>query len=92
LLIHLLRQLDVREADRATRYLGQPRAGRSLTDMRWILDLMRSRGSLDHARKVARQFAGAALYEFTQAFGDVPDSDEKTFLQQIISYMVSRDL
>ena len=30
---------------------------------------MRSRGSLDHARKVARQFAGATLFEFTQAFG-----------------------
>jgi geranylgeranyl diphosphate synthase type II len=92
MLVHLLRQLDVREAARASRYLGQPRASRSMTDMQWILDLMRSRGSLDHARNVARQFAGASLYEFTQAFGDVPESDDKTFLYQVISFMVRRDL
>jgi len=92
MLIHLLRQLDSREAARVTAYLGQPRAGRSVGDTRWILDLMRSRGSLDHARKVARQLAGATLFEFTQAFRDVPESDEKTFLNQVISYMVSRDV
>ena len=92
MLIHLLRQLDTREAARVTAYLGQLRTARSVQDMRWILDLMRLRGSLDHARKAAKQLAGAALYEFTQAFRDVPESDEKTFLNQIISYMVSRDV
>src|SRR5262249_5746075 len=92
MLIHLLRQLDTREAARISRYLGKSRAGRSETDMRWILDLMRSRGSLDHARRVARQFAGASLYEFTQAFRDLPESDDRMFLHQVISYMVRRDL
>ena len=78
MLIHLLRQLDAREAARVATYLGQPRTARSMRDTRWILDLMRLRGSLDHARKVTRQLAGAALYEFTQAFRDVPESDEKS--------------
>jgi geranylgeranyl diphosphate synthase type II len=92
MLIHLLRQLDTGEAARVVGFLGQPRSSRSMRDSRWILDLMRTRGSLDHARTVARQLAGATLFEFTQAFRDVPDSDEKTFLEQIISYMVSRDV
>ncbi|MGJ7506624.1 polyprenyl synthetase family protein [Variovorax sp. GT1P44] len=92
MLIHLLRQLDTREARRVTTYLGQPRTNRSPQDTRWILDTMRARGSLDHARRVTKQLAGAALYEFTQAFGDLPDSDEKRFLNQVISYMVSRDV
>jgi geranylgeranyl diphosphate synthase type II len=92
MLIHVLRQLDPREADRVTAFLGQPRTARSMRDMRWILDLMRSRGSFHHARKVARQLAGATLFEFTQAFRDVPDSDEKRFLNQVISYMVTRDV
>lgn len=92
MLIHLLRQLDPREAARVTTYLGQPRGNRSLRDARWILDLMRSHGSLEHARRVARQFAGATLFEFAQAFRDVPESDEKRFLYQVISYMVSRDV
>ncbi|MDW6025075.1 polyprenyl synthetase family protein [Mesorhizobium sp. BAC0120] len=92
MLIHLLRQVDTREAARINAYLGEPRPARSAQDMRWILELMRSRGSLDHARKVTRQLAGAALYEFNRAFRDVPESDEKTFLNQVISYMVSRDV
>src|SRR5262245_37957025 len=92
MLIHLLRQLNTSETSRVTAYLGQARAARSLRETRWILDLMRSRGSLDHARKVARQLAGATLFEFTQAFRDVPESDEKSFLNQIVSYMVSRDV
>jgi hypothetical protein len=53
---------------------------------------MRSRGSIDHGRAVCRQLAGATLYEFARAFGDLPASDEKDFVQQIIRYMVSRDL
>jgi geranylgeranyl diphosphate synthase type II len=92
MLIHLLRHLDARDEARVTAFLGQPRATRSVQDARWILDSMRAQGSLDHARKVARQFAGGTLFEFTQAFRDVPDSDEKTFLHQVISYMVSRDV
>jgi geranylgeranyl diphosphate synthase, type II len=92
MLIHLLRQLDTREAARVTAYLGQPRAMRSFRDARWILDVMRTHGSLDHSRNIAKQLAGATLFEFTQAFRDIPESDDKTFLHQIISYMVSRDV
>jgi geranylgeranyl diphosphate synthase type II len=91
MLIHLLRQLDASEAARVTAYLGQPRAARSQGATRWILELMRSRGSLDHARRMARQLAGATLFEFTKAFRDVPESAEKSFLNQVISYIVSRD-
>jgi len=32
------------------------------------------------------------MFEFTQAFRDVPESEEKTFLNQVISYMISRDV
>jgi geranylgeranyl diphosphate synthase type II len=92
MLIHLLQQLDRGQAARVIGYLGQPRAARSVRDTQWILGLMRARCSLEHARKVARQLAGAALFEFTRAFSDVPDSDDKTFLLQVISYMVSRDV
>jgi geranylgeranyl diphosphate synthase type II len=92
MLIDLLRRLNDRDGARVTEYLGQPRAQRSMRDAQWILDLMRSSGSLDHARKMAKQLAGATLFEFTQAFRDVPDSEDKCFLYQVISYMVSRDL
>jgi geranylgeranyl diphosphate synthase type II len=92
MLIHLLRKLNLREAGRVASYLGKRRADRSVEETQWILELMRSRGSLNHARSVARHLAGAALFEFTKAFRAVPESDEKKFLHEVISYMVSRDM
>jgi geranylgeranyl diphosphate synthase type II len=92
MLIHLLRQAAPREVERVRAFLGQPRAGRSTKNVQWILDLMRSLGSLDYARTVSRQLAGATLFEFTQSFCGVRESEEKTFLHQVILYMVSRDL
>ena len=92
MLIHLFRHLDRADASRVKTFLGQPRLGRSNRDVQWILGLMRSHGSMEYGRTVSRHFAGATLYEFTQAFGDVPDSEEKQFLNQMIRYMVSRDV
>jgi geranylgeranyl diphosphate synthase type II len=92
MLIHLLRHATERDRPRLNTFLGLPRARRSARDVRWILGLMQSLGSMDYGRTVSKQFAGATFYEFTQAFGDLPDSEEKTFLNQIIRYMVSRDL
>lgn len=92
MLIHLFKHADREDARRLRAFLGQTRARRSRADVRWVLGLMRSYGSMDHGRTVSRHLAGATLYEFTQAFGHLPDSDEKNFLNQIICYMVSRDL
>jgi geranylgeranyl diphosphate synthase type II len=92
MLIHLLKHADDREARRLSMFLGQTRARRSTTEVAWVLDLMRSHGSLAYGRTMSRQFAGATLFEFAKAFGDVPDSEDKMFLHQIIRYMVSRDV
>jgi geranylgeranyl diphosphate synthase type II len=92
MLIHLLRHAAPAEVGRVRAFLEQPRGGRSTTDLRWIMDLMRSRGCLDYARAASRQLAGATLYEFSQAFRGVPESEDKRFLHQTILYMVNRDL
>ncbi|MGH9143133.1 MAG: polyprenyl synthetase family protein, partial [Vicinamibacterales bacterium] len=92
MLIHLLERVDRQDARRLKMFLGQTRSTRSAADVAWVLGLMQSRGSMEYGRTVARQLAGATLYEFTQAFGGLPDSEEKEFLHQIIRYMVNRDL
>jgi geranylgeranyl diphosphate synthase type II len=91
MLIHLLSHVTQGTLERVKTFLGRPRSDRRLGEMRWILDLMRSTGSLDYASAMARQLAGAALYEFTQAFHGVPDSDEKAFVHELIWYMVQRN-
>jgi geranylgeranyl diphosphate synthase type II len=92
MLIHLLRQASEKDSRHLRAFLGQTRARRSPEGVDWILDLMRSYGSLDYARAISRQLAGATLYEFTRAFGELPASDEKSFVHQIICYMVRRDI
>ncbi len=92
MLLHLFKKLPGRGYEAAKGVLSEPRLQRLPGEMRWVLGLMRSCGSLDYGRTVSRQLAGAALYEFTQAFGDQPASDEKAFLSQIIRFMVSREL
>jgi geranylgeranyl diphosphate synthase type II len=92
MLIHLFNHANQKDSRRLRAFLGQTRPRRSLEDVQWVLGLMQSYGSMNYSRTVSRHLAGATLYEFTQAFGDLPASDEKNFLNQIIRYMVSRDL
>jgi geranylgeranyl diphosphate synthase type II len=92
MLIHLLRHANEADARRLKRFLAQSRVARARSDANWILDRMKSMGSVDHGRTISRYFAGATLYEFGRVFGDVPDSEEKQFLNEVIHYMVGRDL
>ncbi len=92
MLIHLLNRLNKKESARIMDYLNRPRLQRTVTETGWIIELMHAKGSLKHARDMSRQLAGAAIYEFRRAFQDVPDSPEKTFLDQVVSYMVDRDV
>jgi geranylgeranyl diphosphate synthase type II len=49
-------------------------------------------GSIEFARSSARQLAGAALREFFVAYGELPKSDDKQFIQEILMYMIERDI
>jgi geranylgeranyl diphosphate synthase type II len=90
--IHLFEHVGDKERSRLEAFFAQPRAERARKDADWILDLMRSRGSLDYARRISSQLAGAALFEFARAFGDRPASPDTAFIRQLIDYVVRRDL
>jgi geranylgeranyl diphosphate synthase, type II len=92
MLLHLLRAGSPADTMRLRGFLSQPRAKRGAKDVEWAIERMHRYGSIGYARSVARHFAGATLYEFSQAYGAVPDSAHKRFLRDIILYMVSRDL
>lgn len=91
MLIHLLRSLHADDKQRLMDFLGRPRLHRQQREVEWILQKMKSLGSLDYGRTASRHFAGAALFEFEQAFADAPDSEHKTFIHRIIRYMIGRD-
>ena len=91
MLIHLFRHCGPRDRRRLEHYLGQPRQKRAVTDTAWLYKLMVRHGSIEYARRAARQLAGAALLEGLAAFRGVPDSDDKRFILEMILYVVNRD-
>ncbi|HZD33409.1 MAG TPA: polyprenyl synthetase family protein, partial [Candidatus Angelobacter sp.] len=91
MLIHLQQQCTEREAARLQRFLGRQRAERTAEEVHWVYELMLRHGSIDFARRAARQLAGAALLEALAAFRGLPDTAEKQFILEMILYVVNRD-
>jgi geranylgeranyl diphosphate synthase, type II len=91
MLVHLLQHCTPKERRELKRFLAQPRAARAKTDVARLYGLMRHYGSIEFARRAARQLAGAALLEALTAFRHAPDSDAKRFILEMILYVVGRD-
>ena len=91
-LIHTLNHSTIREKKRLQSFLSVPRCDRSPADVLWVYEIMGKYKSIEYARKNARQLAGAALKEYVVAYGDLPDTPEKRFVGEIVSYMIERDL
>ena len=91
LLIHLMENLDLRERGRLMQILGLSRELREPEQVCWIVERMRRCGSIDFANEYACALAGAALWEFENTFGELPESENKQFLRNLIWYMVERD-
>src|SRR5262249_44537120 len=90
-LIHLLRQAAPPERQRITALLGQPRAARRPEDVRWLKSRMEHHGSLDYALAVAGGLAGAARSEGARIYGGLPDSRDRRFVAELITWALLRD-
>ena len=91
MLIHLMKHCTARERARLRRFLGQSRQERNAAEVGWVFQRMGRYGSIDYARRAARQLAGAALLEGLAAFRGLPDSPDKRFVLEMILYVVDRD-
>jgi geranylgeranyl diphosphate synthase, type II len=91
MLIHLMERATAAERSRLRSMLGRPREARSDCDVRWVLDRMAEYGSIDYARQVAHGLAGAARYEFTQLYGQLPDSRDKRFIEALPTWVIERN-
>ncbi|HLP16619.1 MAG TPA: polyprenyl synthetase family protein [Bacteroidota bacterium] len=92
MMIHLLNHCTPQEKDRLRVYLCKQRKERTAEEVAWVFELMGVYQSIEYARSSSRQLAGAALREFFVAFGSAPDSADKRFIQDIVLYMIERDL
>lgn len=91
-LLHLLRTLPPARRRSVLRYLAKPRRRRTQAETALILSEMEDFGSIAHARQTARFLAGAALEEFDQVYGQLPQSGHRDFLRDLVVFMIERDL
>ncbi len=92
MLIHLFNNCTEEEKAYLSNFLSQKREDRSEKDVKTIYRLMAKYGSIEYAKSSARQLAGAALREFFVAYRDAYQTPETEFIQNIILYMIERDL
>ena len=80
------------EQERLRVFLSRPRIKRSAADVAWVHRRMDKYGSIEYAKESAHDLALAALDEFSVAYADAIDSREKQFIEEIVLYMIERDL
>jgi geranylgeranyl diphosphate synthase type II len=90
MLIHLLAAATAAERERLTAFLSSPRAERAGEPVRWVVERMKHYGSIDYAQEVANGLAGAALHEFSTLFDALPDSRDKRFLADLVTWVLER--
>jgi geranylgeranyl diphosphate synthase type II len=91
MLIHLMSKATPPERDRLCSMLGLARAQRTDDDVSWVREQMDAYGCIDYARQVSQGLAGAAQYEFTRLYGDLPDSRDKRFLEALPAWVIERN-
>lgn len=90
MLIHARQTCSARERDMVDEFLGLRRRDRTDEQVRWLSDLLERQGSVAYARKVAGALAGAALHEFSLAYGHLPPSRDKDFIAGLVPWVFER--
>lgn len=91
ILIHLLSSCDAVERRRLEAFLSKPRSQRLPREVTWLTALMRERGSIDHARAAAKDFADAARSELEVAYRDATPGPDLDFIRSLVGEVAARE-
>ncbi|MES1245493.1 MAG: polyprenyl synthetase family protein [Acidobacteriota bacterium] len=90
MLIHLLSNATAQEHERISAFLASPREARVGEPVRWMVERMKHYGSIDYAQEIANGLAGAAFHEFSRLFDALPDTRDKRFLAELVTWVLER--
>lgn len=91
MLIRLFREFPPADRDRLTTIMLANRTERTAEDVAWIRAQMDRHGCIDYARRHAHWLAGVALHEYSVAFSHLPDSRDKRFIEEMVTWVVERN-
>jgi geranylgeranyl diphosphate synthase, type II len=91
MLIRLFRESAPAERDRLAAILREGRDQRTAHDVAWMRAQMDRYGCIEYARRYAHRLAGAALHEYSPAFSGLPESRDKRFLEEMVTWVIGRN-
>jgi geranylgeranyl diphosphate synthase type II len=91
MLIRLFHLSSSAERDRLAAILRDGRRARTAGDVAWIRVQMDRYGCIEYARRYAHRLVGAALHEYSRAFSRIPESRDKRFIEQMVTWVVERN-
>jgi geranylgeranyl diphosphate synthase, type II len=90
MLLHFVRTAPEPLRTRALRVLETDRAAKRAEDIAWLLEAMVEAGSLEHGRRVAREYCERALEADVRALERAEDNDDRRFLREMLKYVIER--
>lgn len=90
MLIRLFNEANSTEKLRLNSIMAKSRRDRTARDVVWIRELMDRYDCIEYARKFAHGMAGAAAHEFSNIYGDVPESRDKRFIEGLVTWIFER--
>jgi geranylgeranyl diphosphate synthase type II len=92
MVVHLLHNAPQVEARHVLAIYGKPREQKSADEIAFVLDAMHRHGSIDFARGLAHRLTISAARSFDERFNWMPASPYRRFLEEMIDYMIQRQL
>jgi geranylgeranyl diphosphate synthase type II len=71
---------------------AKPRADKTAADIALVLEAMRDAGSIDYARDIAQRLTMSAKRLFDERFRWIPAGSHRRFIEEMIHYMIVRQL
>ena len=90
MILHVLKECTPAERAELTEYLGWNRQQREQRGVDWLLELIDRYEALEYANGIAHGLAGAAHQEYEGIFGHLPDSRDKRFLKEVVTWVLDR--
>jgi len=89
-LIHLIKNCEALEKERILEIMSKRREDKSKEDILYVFNLMKKYKSLDFSLSIAQEYAKRAKEEFYEIFGDLPNTESKSYLEEIVDFMINR--
>jgi geranylgeranyl diphosphate synthase type II len=90
LVIHLLGSVEGADRSFLEGFLARERVDRSEEDIGHVRSLMDEHGSIEYTKAYAAGIADAAVDAFGPAFGHLPPSADRRFLEEVVDFVVAR--